>query len=94
MNNRKDDDGYEYLKNWLIFVVTIASWILYVVNGRNINSLSGNILRKIIIFTLIVDQKSFVYYTARKCFASFRTCGASANTSASQPCLHLQNGIL
>jgi hypothetical protein len=24
-NNRKDDDGFEYLSNWLIFVVTVAS---------------------------------------------------------------------
>jgi hypothetical protein len=49
-NDRKDDDGFEYLRNWLIFVVTVASWILYVANGRKINSLSGNILTKIIIF--------------------------------------------
>jgi hypothetical protein len=28
-NNRNDDDGFEYLRNWLIFVVTVA-WILYV----------------------------------------------------------------
>jgi hypothetical protein len=46
---RKDDDGFEYLRNWLIFVVTVASWIFYVSNGRKINSLSGNILTKIII---------------------------------------------
>jgi hypothetical protein len=49
-NDRKDDDGFEYLRNWLIFVVTVASWILYVANGRKINSLSGNILTKIITF--------------------------------------------
>jgi hypothetical protein len=24
-NNRKYDDGFEYLSNWLIFVVTVAS---------------------------------------------------------------------
>jgi hypothetical protein len=24
-NNRKDDDDFEYLRNWLIFVVTVAS---------------------------------------------------------------------
>jgi hypothetical protein len=34
----------------LIFVVTVASWILYVGNERKINSLPGNILTKIIIF--------------------------------------------
>jgi hypothetical protein len=48
-NNRKDDDGFKYLRNWLIFVVTVASWIHYVSNGRRINSISGNILTKIII---------------------------------------------
>jgi hypothetical protein len=31
-NNRNDDDGFEYLRNWLI------------ANGRKINSLSGNFL--------------------------------------------------
>jgi hypothetical protein len=40
-NNRKDDNGFEYLSNWLTFVVTVVSWILYVANGRKINSLSG-----------------------------------------------------
>jgi hypothetical protein len=39
-NNRKDDNGFEYLSNWLTFVVTVVSWILYVGNGRKINSLS------------------------------------------------------
>jgi hypothetical protein len=24
-NNRNEDDGFEYLRNWLIFVVTVAS---------------------------------------------------------------------
>jgi hypothetical protein len=24
-NNRNDDDAFEYLRNWLIFVVTVAS---------------------------------------------------------------------
>jgi hypothetical protein len=32
--------------------VTVASWILYVAKGRKINSLSGNILTKIISFAL------------------------------------------
>jgi hypothetical protein len=74
----------------LIFVVTVASWILYVANGRKINSLSGNILTKIIFYLKeIVDRKSFVYYTARKCFARARTCGASADASASQTVLAL-----
>jgi hypothetical protein len=29
-NNRNDDDGFEYLRNWLIFVVTVASRILVI----------------------------------------------------------------
>jgi hypothetical protein len=33
-NNRNDDDGFEYLRNWLIFVVTVASLILYVANAN------------------------------------------------------------
>jgi hypothetical protein len=49
-NNREDDDGFEYFRNWLTFVVTVASWIFYVANGRKINSPSGNFLTKIIIF--------------------------------------------
>jgi hypothetical protein len=49
-NNKNDDDGFEYLRNWLIFVVTVASCILCVANGRKINSLSGNFLTKMIIF--------------------------------------------
>jgi hypothetical protein len=32
------------------FVMTVVSWILYVAKGRKINSLSGNILTKIIVF--------------------------------------------
>jgi hypothetical protein len=49
-NNREDDDGFEYLKNLLTLVVTVASWILYVANERKINSPFGNFLTKIIIF--------------------------------------------
>jgi hypothetical protein len=37
-NNRKNDDGFEYLRNWLVFVVTVASGILYIANGRKINA--------------------------------------------------------
>jgi hypothetical protein len=50
INNREDDDGFEYLRNWLTLVVTVASWILYVVNERKINSPFCNFLSKIIIF--------------------------------------------
>jgi hypothetical protein len=32
--------------------ITVASWIFYVANERKINSLSGNILTKIIIFSV------------------------------------------
>jgi hypothetical protein len=47
--------------------VTVASWIFYATNGRKINSLSGNILIKIIVFwfEIIIDRKIFAYYTAR-----------------------------
>jgi hypothetical protein len=41
-NNSEDDDGFDFLRNWLIFVVivTVASWTLYVANERKINPYS------------------------------------------------------
>jgi hypothetical protein len=41
-NNWEDEEGFEFLRNWLNFVVAVASWMLYVANARKINSLSGN----------------------------------------------------
>jgi hypothetical protein len=41
-NNWEDENGFEFLRNWLNFVVTVASCMLYVANGRKINFLSDN----------------------------------------------------
>jgi hypothetical protein len=43
-NKCEDDYGLGYLRNWLILVVAVASWILYVVNERKINSLKCCVL--------------------------------------------------
>jgi hypothetical protein len=51
--NNRDEDSFEYLRNWLTFVVKVASWILYVANGRKINYLYGNFLTKIIMCILL-----------------------------------------
>jgi hypothetical protein len=36
----------------LTFVVSVASWIFYVTNGKKINTLSGNILTNLLSFAL------------------------------------------
>jgi hypothetical protein len=53
LRNNRDEDSFEYLRNWLTFVVKVASWILYVASGRKINYFYGNFLTKIIMCILL-----------------------------------------